>query len=88
MAPIYRIELVVDTFYAFMQKDKFDMKLVLIDDKGQTAYSKKVERRSKLGIEDRIYWVNSLTLAQMTAFYKHAQACLMLLKSDGTPIRL
>jgi glycosyltransferase involved in cell wall biosynthesis len=86
MAPIYRIELIVDTFYAFIQKDNGEMKLVLIDDKGQTAYSKKIrEQIKKLGIEERIYWVNSITLAQMTAFYKHAQACLMLPKSDGTP---
>ena len=86
MAPVYRIELVVNTFYAFIQKNKKYMKLVLIDDNKHKDYSKKIRKQiKKLDIEERIYWVSNLTLAQMIAFYKNAQACLMLPKSDGTP---
>jgi glycosyltransferase involved in cell wall biosynthesis len=85
MKPIYNIELVLSTFQVIIKKYP-EIKLVLLDDMGETDYASKIKNLcAELNLNKHVIFKEFISLEEMMSLYKYSEATIMVPHSDGTP---
>lgn len=88
MKPIYNIEIILDAMIIIRKEHPDKMiRLTLINDKPDTAYSKMIDQKIKSsGMNNLVTLIPEQSQEQMISHYLNSDIVVMIPDSDGTPV--